>query len=94
MFLRRRRPLMRAAVVGGAAYHMGKRRANDEATDAMQDQQIADMQASQQAGNGGYAAPAPQADITSQLSKLSELKASGVLSQQEFDAAKQKLLGA
>ncbi|HEX6888721.1 MAG TPA: SHOCT domain-containing protein [Candidatus Nanopelagicales bacterium] len=42
-----------------------------------------------------YAAPpaaAPQVDIVAELTKLGDLKASGVLSDAEFEAAKAKLL--
>ena len=44
----RRRPLARAAVVGGVAYHAGKRGAQNSAAEQSQDQQIADLQAQQQ----------------------------------------------
>jgi uncharacterized iron-regulated membrane protein len=46
-----------------------------------------------------YAAPppaapaAPQVDLVAELTKLGELKAAGVLSDAEFEAAKAKLLG-
>ena len=51
----RRRPLARAAVVGGVAYHAGKKGAQNSAAEQSQDQQIADLQAQQQ-----YAPPPPQ----------------------------------
>lgn len=38
-------------------------------------------------------AAAPQDDMIAQLTKLSELKTAGVLSEEEFTAAKAKLLG-
>ena len=41
----RRRPLARAAVVGGVAYHAGKKGAQNAAAEQSQDQQIADLQA-------------------------------------------------
>ena len=40
----RRRPLARAAVVGGVAYHAGKKGAQNTAAEQSQDQQIADLQ--------------------------------------------------
>ena len=43
----RRRPLARAAVVGGVAYHAGKKGAQNAAAEQSQDQQIADLQAQQ-----------------------------------------------
>ena len=47
MMMRRRRPLMRAAMVGGVAYHAGKRREQGREDEAYQDQQIADLQSQQ-----------------------------------------------
>jgi hypothetical protein len=38
------------------------------------------------------AMPAPQDDVTTQLERLGALKAQGLLSDEEFAAAKQKLL--
>jgi hypothetical protein len=84
----RRRPLMRAAVVGGVAYHAGKRaqegRNADEQEQAMQ--QEAD------------AAPAPAGGITDdaieQIQKLGELKEQGLITDDEFEAQKRKLLEA
>jgi len=79
MFGRRRRPLARAAVVGGGAYALGKRRARQEEADA-------------------YAEAPPEVGITddqiSQLQKLGHLKDSGVLTEQEFDEQKAKILDA
>ena len=53
MMMRRRRPLMRAAMVGGVAYHAGKRREQGREDEAYQDQQIADLQAQQAAATPG-----------------------------------------
>lgn len=56
------------------------------------DAQIQQMQTPQPS----YSAPAPSAartDVTAQLQKLAQLHESGVLSDAEFAAAKQKLLG-
>ena len=94
MMMRRRRPLMRAAMVGGVAYHAGKRAQEGRDEDAYRDQQIADLQAQQAAA----AAPPPAAgggsdDTINQLKQLAELKDQGVLSEDEFEAQKQKLLG-
>jgi len=56
----------------------------------------ADQQAQQQAGQEAPAAAAPAAaagdDLVAQLEKLAGLKASGVLSEEEFAAAKAKLI--
>ena len=57
-------------------------------------QQMAAMQAQQaQAAVAPAAAPAGGTDLTSQLKQLADLKAAGVLSDAEFEAAKAKLLG-
>ena len=52
----RRRPLARAAVVGGTAYYAGKRGAQSAQQEADQNAQIQDLQAQQQ-----YAAAPPAA---------------------------------
>ena len=96
MMMRRRRPLMRAAMVGGVAYHAGKRSQQGQEEDYDRDARIAELEA-QQAANAPAAAPAPaapQVDMVEQLEKLAQLKDQGVLTQEEFDAQKQKLLGA
>jgi len=97
----RRRPLARAAVVGGVAYHAGKRGAQNAAAEQAQDQQIADLQAQQQyAPPPQQYAPAPAApaaggaDMVTQLENLKKLLDEGVLTQAEFDMQKQKLLSA
>ena len=96
----RRRPLMRAAMVGGAGYAAGKRRARTEEHEYEQDAQLAGMQ---QAPPAPAAAPPPApaaaapaatsaADRIEALKNLKELLDSGVLTQAEFDAQKQQLL--
>jgi Short C-terminal domain len=98
MFMRIR-PLLGAAVVGGVAYHAGKSRAQASAQEDQQNQAIADLQAQQ--AQQQYEAPpaaapaaaAPAAGgITEQLTQLKGLLDSGVLTQAEFDAAKQKVI--
>ena len=100
--MRRRRPLMRAAMVGGGAYVAGKHVANKQAEQADQEQRIADLeaqQAAQQAAAPMAAPPPPPAaapagdDLTSQLMDLKNLMDQGVLSPEEFQQAKAKLLG-
>ncbi len=99
----RRRPLARAAVVGGVAYHAGKKGAQNRAAEESQDQQIADLQDQQQYAQPQYAppppapapAPAPSAggaDMVAQLENLKKLLDEGILTQAEFDMQKQKLL--
>ncbi len=83
--------LLRAAIVGGAAYHVGKRVQNTRDQNAAQDQQLADLQA-EQAQAAPAAAPASDEDGMTQLTQLKSLLDQGVLTQAEFDAQKQKIL--
>ena len=91
MMMRRRRPLMRAAMVGGVAYHAGKKVQEGREEDYARDQEIADLQAQQAASAPAAAPAAPQVDIE-QLEKLAQLKDQGILTQAEFDVQKAKLL--
>jgi phospholipase/lecithinase/hemolysin len=93
----RRRPLLRAAVVGGGAYMAGKHMANAQAgqeyQDSSQDQRIASLE-QQQAQQAPV--PAPRAagpSMADQLNQLADLHKQGVLSDDEFATAKAKLLG-
>jgi Short C-terminal domain len=105
---RRRRPLLRAAVVGGGAYMAGKHVARGQEEQAQmqadQDQRISDLeqqQASQpppsyQQPPPPSAAPPPAAPSQSsamldQLNQLAALHQQGVLTDEEFAAAKAKL---
>ena len=90
MRMRRRRPLVRAAMVGGVAYHAGKRVQEGRDDDAERDAEIEQLQAQQ-------AAPAPAAggmtdNTIEQLGKLGQLHEQGVLTDAEFEVQKQKLL--
>jgi Short C-terminal domain len=95
MFVRRR-PLMRAAMVGGVAYHAGKRVQEGREADYDRDARIAELEAQQMQQQP---APAPSAasgggdDMIAQLQKLAQLKEQGILTDEEFAAQKQKLLG-
>jgi hypothetical protein len=102
----RRRPLARAAVVGGVAYHAGKKGQQSRDAEADQNAQIAELQAQQ--AQQQYAPPPPQyaepaapaapavgsSDMVAQLENLKKLLDDGVLTQAEFDMQKQKLLSA
>jgi membrane protease subunit (stomatin/prohibitin family) len=90
----RRRPLMRAAVVGGTAYYAGKKVSQSRAQTEAQNQQIADLQAQQEQQNAQQAAPAApsQEDSVEKLKQLKGLLDQGVLTQSEFDLEKQKIL--
>jgi membrane protease subunit (stomatin/prohibitin family) len=89
------RRLLGAAVVGGVAYHAGKVRQGGADQNASQQQQIDQLQQQQQQQ---VQQQAPQADSGStedkmaQLQQLKQLLDSGVLTQAEFDAQKQKIL--
>lgn len=87
---------MRAAMVGGVAYHAGKRVQEGREEDAYRDAQIADLQAQQAAAPPAAAPPAAggmSADTINQLKQLGELKDQGILTEDEFEAQKRKLLG-
>jgi hypothetical protein len=86
MFMRRRRPLARAAMIGGTAYVAG--RAGQRA--AMRQQEAAQQEVERQPPPP--AAPQQETDIVAQLTELKGLLDSGVLTQDEFDAAKRRLL--
>jgi hypothetical protein len=99
MPLVRRRPLLRAAAVGGGAYAMGKH--NARAQEQQQDQAFEQGQQSAAAAAPAYAppppaapaAPAMSADVTARLGELGQLHEQGVLTDVEFAQAKAKLLG-
>jgi hypothetical protein len=87
-----------AAAVGGAGYYAGKKISEGRQDDDFQDQQIADLQdqsAYQQPAAAPPPAPtpAPQDDSISQLERLGALKDQGVLTEEEFQAQKAKILG-
>lgn len=88
MFMRRRRPLMRAAMVGGGAYYAGKRIQQGRDQDADQEARLQDLEAASAAPAAGGISDA----TIDQLKKLGDLKDQGVLTQEEFDQQKQKLL--
>jgi hypothetical protein len=81
---RRRRPLLRAAAVGGVAYHAGKRNAENQAA-AEGELEPAE-------------APAEPTGVSDdsihQLKELAALKEQGVLTQEEFEDQKRKILDA
>jgi Short C-terminal domain len=96
--LRRRRPLLRAAAVGGTAYVAGRHmanKANEQADyEAQQDQRIGDLEAQQQGQQAPPPAAAPAApSMYDQLSQLATLHDQGALTDDEFTAAKAKVLG-
>jgi Short C-terminal domain len=97
MMFRPRRPLMRVAAgaaTATVAYKAGQRRTqqnqyNDQAQAAYAQTQAAPPQT---APPPAPAAPAPT-DSTAELERLAKLHESGALNDEEFAAAKAKLLG-
>jgi hypothetical protein len=106
---RRRRPLLRAAVVGGGAYMAGKHVARSQQEQAQmegdQDQRISDLEQQQSyqqpPPQQSYqpppqapppaAAPSQSSAMLDQLNQLAALHQQGVLTDEEFAAAKAKL---
>ncbi len=101
------RAVVGTAVVAGTAgavhHYQNKRYAQQDAAAQQQYEQAyqqgaADAQTQQYAPPPAqYAAPvepAPAVDLTTQLQQIAQLHESGVLSDEEFAAAKQKLLAA
>jgi len=87
------------AVVAGTATAVSGHMRGKQAEKA---QEAADAQAQQQAAAAAAAAPPPPPpapaaaggdDLVSKLNELGQLKAQGILSEAEFEAAKAKLLG-
>src|SRR3954471_8827775 len=92
----RRRVLIAGAATGAAAYHSGKKHGarNQQAEDAQYDEQYA-QPAPPQATQYAPAPPVstgPDAADLDQIKKLATLHDSGALTDDEFSAAKAKLL--
>ena len=97
MFLRRRRPIATAAVIGGTAYaanKAGQAKAEAQQAEAEQNARLEQLEAQQQAAQQPpAAAPAASDDpMVAKLKELASLRDQGILSDEEFAAAKQKLL--
>ena len=96
---RRRRPLLRAAVVGGGAYMAGKSHARHsmerQQYEDEQDARISDVEQQQAPAQAApaQAAPAQSSPMIDQLNQLATLHQQGVLTDDEFAAAKAKLIG-
>ena len=90
MPLMRRRPLMRAAMVGGAAYHVGKTRQESQYREQEQEQRIQDLE-SQQYAAPAQAAPPPPAYAAPPAP--APAPAAGGITDDEFEQQKRKLLG-
>jgi hypothetical protein len=99
LMMRRRRPLMRVATgaaVAGTAYHMGKKgQQQAQVNDQAQAAYAATQPAPEPAPAPAYAPPTPPAPggANLDLNQLVQFHNSGVLTDDEFSAAKAKLLG-
>ena len=88
------RRIARGAVVGGAGYAIGKskgRNAQEAEAEATYQQQAPAQQ--QQAPAQQQPAASSEEDTIEQLKKLGELRDSGVLTEEEFQKEKRKILG-
>jgi len=94
LLMRRRRPVMRvagAAALGTVAYQSGKRHEQQAEVNEQAQAAYASTQAPPPAAPA--AGPAPADDTTGELERLASLHQSGALTDDEFAAAKAKLLG-
>ena len=93
LMFRPRRPLMRVAAgaaTATVAYKAGQRRQQNEYDDQAQ---AAYAQTQAPPAAPSPAAAAPPSDSTAELERLAKLHESGALNDEEFSAAKSKLLG-
>ncbi len=87
--MRRRRMIAGAALVGGTAYYAGKKGQQAAQREDYQDARLDELETQ------GETAPAPVAAVpdTDAIAKLAKLHEEGALTDEEFTAEKQKLLG-
>jgi Short C-terminal domain len=90
--LMRRRPLARAAMVGGAAYYAGKRRQDTMYREDEQEARLQELEAQQYAAAPAAASGPTRETAIDQLKDLAQLKEQGVLTEAEFEVQKQKIL--
>ena len=79
-----------ATAVSGGVQKRQAEKANQQADQAQQEQW--DQQQQWAAQQQAAAAPAAEESMVDQLTKLADLKAQGILSEAEFEAAKAKVL--
>jgi hypothetical protein len=84
---RRRRPLARAAIVGGTAYAVGKHVQGGRDADA-----AAETEAPPEAAAPAEPAAESGEDVYAELERLAGLKDKGILTDAEFEVQKAKLL--
>jgi outer membrane murein-binding lipoprotein Lpp len=89
--------LLRAAAVGGGAYvagrKMGQRADQQQQSEAEQNQRIDDLEQQQAPEPAAEPAAAAAPSMLDQLNQLTTLHQQGALTDDEFTAAKAKLLG-
>ena len=100
MPIRRRRPLLRAAAVGGGAYYMGKRHAEGERQEAPPSPAATASPSAAETAEGsapgrtpGEARGGMSAEAIERLQELADLHKQGVLTDEEFAAQKSRILG-
>ena len=93
--VRRRTRRRTMLVAGGVAYAAGRRASQGEGDEPQDEQDVQDEQEydAPPPAPPAPAAAAPAQDATSELERLASLHDSGVLSDDEFTAAKAKILG-
>jgi len=91
----RRRALVAGAVGGAAIAHHGRKKADEQAYDEApaDDQAPADNQAPADDGQDQAQYAPPPADPADEIEHLAQLHTSGALTDDEFAAAKAKILG-
>jgi hypothetical protein len=89
VFIRRRRPLLRAAMVGGTAYAVGRRAQRGAERETEQEARIEELESEQQAPVALAGGPT---DLASKLTELKGLLDAGALTKAEFETAKRKVL--
>jgi Short C-terminal domain len=91
------RGVARTAVVAGTATavsnRVSRRQANRWADQEQQQYEPQQYEPQQQYAPPAAPAPAAQTDVVSQLKALADLKAQGILTEEEFAAQKAKVLG-
>jgi hypothetical protein len=90
----RRRPLLRAAAVGGGAYAYGKHRERAQAEEQEQAYYEGQQSMAQQAPPPEPPGPTGiTSDDTARLAELGKLHEQGILTDEEFSREKAKILG-